>query len=141
MEKNLKIIHIIACIASLFLIIYSYKLSIGKPTCLYSDYVSLQSISMLLTIVTIPVILKVYKNKTTELEKKTNPDKVFYKWNIIRLSVIFFLICLNVIVYSITHLNSYLLCEIITFIILVFFCIPKKEIPAEEKTVQNQEQK
>lgn len=122
MEKNLKIMHIILCIAAVLLIIYSYHMGMNKIGDI-NHYVTLQGIVVLLTIITIPIILKIYKKKTTNCD-----DKTFYKWNLIRMGTMIFVIGFNCLVYSIVHLTSQLLCAIIAAIVLIFFCMPKKEV-------------
>ena len=131
MEKNLKIMHIILCIASALLIIYSYRMGMNKIGDI-NHYITLQGIAVLLTIITIPIILKIYKNKTTNCD-----DKTFYKWNLIRMGTMIFVVGFNCLVYSIVHLTSQLLCAIIAAIVLIFFCMPKKEV---EEAVKEQKE-
>lgn len=123
--------HIILCIASVLLIIYSYRMGMNKIGDI-NHYVTLQGIAVLLTIITIPIILKIYKSKTTNCD-----DKTFYKWNLIRMGTMVFVIGFNCLVYSIVHLTSQLLCAIISAIVLIFFCMPKKEV---EEAVKEQKE-
>ncbi len=140
MEKNLKIIYVVLVVTSAVLSIYAYVLGskyIGNP----QEYVTLQSMSVILTLLSLPIILKLYNKKMmatgADREDYVDEKHIFYKWNILRMSVTFVVICMNVVTYSLVHTSSPMICALIAWMFLTFFCIPKKikmeEVKAEKE--------
>jgi len=142
MEKNLKIIYVVLVVTSAVLCIYAYILGskyIGNP----QEYVTLQSMSVILTLLSLPIILKLYNKKmmSTGADREDYVDEkhIFYKWNILRMSVTFVVICMNVVTYSFVHTSSPMICALIAWMFLTFFCIPKKiKINEVKKEVEEQ---
>ena len=87
MEKNLKIIYVVLVVTSAVLSIYAYILGskyIGNP----QEYVTLQSMSVILTLLSLPIILKLYNKKmmSTGADREDYVDEkhIFYIYGYIQ---------------------------------------------------------
>lgn len=99
---------------------------IGNP----QDHIGLQSISVLFTLISIPLVLKLYKNKVETGDPID--EKTYIQWNVIRLGVVDLAFCLNIATYTLVNTTSPLLCAAIVWIIHTFFCRPAEYKKEEE---------
>lgn len=87
------------------------------------EWISLQSIAVLITLISIPLILKKYNSVKTQ-EEDPHSDKMA-QWMLIRWLVINLVICFNACVYLIIGTPSQLICAGIALIFFLFFCKPE----------------
>lgn len=92
----------------------------------------IQSIAMLIMLVSIPFTLKLYKIKTEATKIPTdvsNEAKLVYlkQWFIIRMYILVMTYTALIISYFLTGSNSLLICAGITLMFLVFLCKPNEQ--------------
>ena len=100
-------------------IIVKLQNSIAEP----EKMIAIQSLAVLLTLITIPVVLKKY-NDVKSKEEDTHSNKVA-QWMLVRWSSISLVIFLNAIVYVLIGTTSQLICAAMALVFLLFFCRPE----------------
>lgn len=97
----------------------------------------LETGAIILTLLIIPLSLKLFTRKLNNLRELTLRDaiKAYQRWNSVRLSLLAIIIWGNLILYYITLNNIGALCALISSI-AALYCIPSKERIINELNIQ-----
>ncbi len=134
--KGLKILYWLFLAIAIAILLVSYGINlneVGDAT----QFIVLQTAATLLTIVSVPLIVKLSDNRVT-----SSDSKIFTKWNLLRMvtPLAVFAICL--LTYHLVKTDSSIICAVVCVLVFATMCRPgknmgekkgKNEISNEEK--------
>lgn len=90
----------------------------------------LECVSVIVTLIAIPLGLKLFELNTTHNLRRLNKDEaltVYHQWSIVRLAIIETPCIVGFIFYYLTLNVTFVLCACISLVAIVFFCLPSRK--------------
>lgn len=130
--KGLKISYWAFLVIAIAILLVSYGMNlreVGDAT----QFIVLQTVATLLTIVSVPLIIKLSDERIT-----TEDSKIFTKWNFLRMAtpIVVFAICM--LTYHLVKTDSSIICAVVCVLVFATMCRPGKNLgekKEEEKTL------
>ena len=120
--KGLKISYWAFLVIAIAILLVSYGMNlreVGDAT----QFIVLQTVATLLTIVSVPLIIKLSDERITSKD-----SKIFTKWNFLRMAIpiVVFVICM--LTYHLVKTDSSIICAVVCVLVFATMCRPGKNL-------------
>ncbi len=131
--KGLRILYWLLLVIAIAILLVSYGINhneIGDAT----QFIVLQTAATLLTIVSVPLIVKLSDNRVT-----SSDSKIFTKWNLLRMAtpLAVFVICL--LTYHLVKTDSSIICAVVCVLVFATMCRPGKNLGEKKEESKENE--
>ncbi len=133
--KGLKILYWLFLAIAIAILLVSYGINlneVGDAT----QFIVLQTAATLLTIVSVPLIVKLSDNRVT-----SSDPKIFTKWNLLRMATPLAVFAICLLTYHLVKTDSSIICAVVCVLVFATMCRPGKNMgeKKEKNEISNEE--